>query len=130
MGKAQAENNGLLDQEGDPGNDVSDPLGATEMKGKDDSLTAATPTSVPSTPKKQKSLDLSLSSAQSTPGHEKSDTEFDTETSSKVSSLSHDDLVRLFQKQEKTLNRYKTRFSEVCQLFLRHFLLEFSSKSL
>ena len=68
---------------------------------------------VPSTPKSNRGLDLSLSSAPSTPAHDKSDTEFDMETNARLSNISHEDLLHLFKKQEKTLSRYKTRFSEV-----------------
>ena len=127
MGKAQAENNGLLDQQGNTSSDLIDPLGAasshtaSEVEGKEDSSKTqsfAKIDSVPSTPKGQKALDFSLSSTQSTPSHDKSDVEFDAETSGKISSLSHEELARLFQKQTKTLNRYKTRFSEVRRLCL------------
>lgn len=121
-GKAQAENNGILDQQENSSGDLADPLGASnphaEMTGKDESglshSKTTTPSSMPSTPKSKKALDFQLSSGHSTPGHEKSDVEFEADASGKVSSMSQDDLLRLFQRQEKTLNRYKTRFSEVC----------------
>lgn len=125
MGKAQAENNGLLDQQGNISSEINDPLGVAtpnyasgEKRGKDQSGTPQSSDSskvavdsVPSTPKSQKALDFS--STQSTPSHDKSDTELDAEKIGKINSLSHDELVHLFQRQAKTLNRYKTRFSEV-----------------
>ena len=125
MGKAQAENNGLLDQQGNSGSDIIDPLGVAtpthpsgEKDGKDhggtpqsSDLNKAGVDSVPSTPKSHKALDFS--SAQSTPSHDKSDNELDADKIGKISSLSHEELVHLFQRQGKTLNRYKTRFSEV-----------------
>ena len=70
--------------------------------------------SVPTTPKSQTSLDLTISSAHSTPSHDRPDIEFDAEMSGKISNLSHEELLHLFKRQAKTLNRYKTRFSEVC----------------
>ncbi len=132
VGKAQAENNGILDQNEKPADTTFDPLGATSNG--DNTLPSTpdhlidkhhaapeqksqprtpTPSSVPSTPKSSRMQFETPSSTLSTPSHEKSDTEADADSSVRISSVPHDELVHLFRKQEKTLGRYKTRFSEV-----------------
>jgi len=129
VGKAQAENNGLLDQQGNTSSDLVDPLGANTSSHSSSMPGGKTETgesrdtkvdaldSVPTTPKSQTSLDLTISSAHSTPSHDRPDIEFDAEMSGKISNLSHEELLHLFKRQAKTLNRYKTRFSEVVDAY-------------
>ena len=124
-----------MDQQESTDKDVSDPLGVSsasavspDVRQKEDNAGSqqkdsktSTPSSVPSTLKSHKALDFSMSSAQSTPSHERSDHEMDLDTSTAISSLTPDELMHLYRKQEKTLSRYKTRFTEVCQ-FIFYFI--------
>ena len=56
----------------------------------------------------------STSSNVSVPGEERSDAESDVDIGVKTERMSVSELRELYQKQDKTLKRYKRKFSEVC----------------
>ncbi len=149
VGKAQAENNGILDQNEKSNGNNFDPLGVSDNESSilpstpdhvGDKSTAATEDktplkrmssgSLPSTPKHNRTQFETPSPGFSTPSHDKSDLDIDVDAGIKLDNVSHENLIHMFKKQEKTLGRYKLRFSEVsrfsfCEMFLRKVLFLF-----
>ena len=79
-----------------------------------------TPSSTPSTPVRMHSRHVFP--PPSTPRDERSDAESDLDQNEKLDHMTREELVAMYKKHERTLGRYKTRFSEVCIKGVYYFL--------